>query len=146
MIGVLSYIKNMFVPKISEWDFLIEDFEKVHLKQAALDTVLGRVTASANLVNFVTKDKELAYILNVTPNYNENAKDFRTKLIRQLVMDGEVLVIQENAMWYIADDFVVNDKVFAEKTYSSIFVDGRDTKKTFLSSKVYHFKYHNTKM
>lgn len=146
MIGLINYIRNMFVPHISHWDFLIEDFEDVHLKQSALDTVLGRITASSALVDFRTKDKELSYLLNVAPNDNENAKDFRTKLIKRLIMDGEVVVVQMNDKWYVADDFTTNGKVLYEQTYKNIFIDGLEIHKHFLSSELYHFKYHNSKL
>ncbi len=136
----------MFTPPISDWEFLIDDFEKTHLKQAALDTVLGRILASASLVDFRTKDEELSYLLNVAPNYNENAKDFRSKLLTHLLLDGEVVVVQINNMWYIADAFTVNDRVMTEKTYSNIFINGLDLKKPFLASEVYHFRYYNTKL
>lgn len=145
-IGLLTYIRNIFVPPISHWDFLIEEFEDVHLKQSALDTVLGRITASSALVDFRTKDKPLSYLLNVAPNDNENAKDFRTKLIKRIIMDGEALVVQLNDKWYIADDFTVEGKVLYEKTYKNIFIEGLEIHKHFLSSEIYHFRYHNEKL
>lgn len=145
-IGLLTYIRNIFVPPVSHWEFLIEEFEDVHLKQSALDTVLGRITASASLVDFRTKDKPLSYLLNVAPNDNENAKDFRTKLIKRIIMDGEVVVVQLNDKWYIADDFTTEGKVLYEKTYRNIFVEGIEIKKHFFSSEIYHFRYHNEKL
>ena len=78
-IGVFDYLRGLVGSwRVSEWEFLIDDFERVHLKQAALDTVLGRVTASSNLVDFRTDDENLSYLLNISANDNENAKDFRT--------------------------------------------------------------------
>ena len=130
----------------SDWSILVDEYAKVHLKQSALDTVLGRITASANLVDFRTNDKELFYILNTAPNANENAKDFRTKLLRTMILDGEALVVQLEDKWYVADEFTIDDKVLAERTYSNIFVDGLKLNKPFLSSEVYHFKYHNSKL
>ena len=147
MIGVFNYLKSLLPGySQSDWEILVDDYEKVHLKQSALDTVLGRITASATLVDFRTKDKELSYILNISPNVNENAKDFRTKLLRTMILDGEVLVIQLNDKWYVADSFSTDGKVLMEKSYSGIFIDGLELKKTFLSSEVYHFKYHNSKL
>ena len=147
MIGVFNYLKNLLTGySPSDWEILVDDYEKVHLKQSALDTVLGRITASASLVDFRTKDKELSYILNTAPNANENAKDFRTKLLRTMILDGEVLVVQLNDKWYVADGFSVDDKVLAEKTYSNIFIDGLGLNKPFIASEVYHFKYHNSKL
>lgn len=147
IIGVFSYLKNLITGyPVSNWEYLIDDFEEVHLKQAALDTVLGRVTASANLVDFRTKDKALSYLLNVAPNQNENAKDFRTKLLTRMIWDGEVVVVQKNDKWYVADNFITNDRVMKEKTYSGIFIDGMELKNTFLASEIYHFKYHNPKL
>lgn len=147
MIGLFNYLKKLVGSyRVSEWEYLIEEFEDVHLKQAALDTVLGRITASASLVDFRTNDKPLWHLLNVAPNDNENAKDFRTKLIKQMIMDGEVLVVQLNDKWYVADSFNIDGKVLYEKTYKNIFLEGMKLNKTFLSSEVYHFRYHNNKL
>lgn len=146
-IGVFDYLKGLVGSwRVSEWDFLLDDFEKVHLKQAALDTVLGRVTASSNLVDFRTDDENLSYLLNISANDNENAKDFRTKLIRQMIMDGEVVVVQINEQWYVADMFNTNDTVLTEKTYYDISIDGLALRKQFKASELYHFKYHNNKL
>lgn len=145
--GLWNYLRGVLGGyEVSDWTFLEEEYDKVHLKQAALDTVLGRITASANLVDFRTKDKELSYLLNVAPNVNDNAKDFRTKLLRTLILDEECLVVQINNRWYIADSFTADDKVLAEKTYSNIFISGLELRKKFLASEVYHFKYHNKKL
>lgn len=147
MIGLFNYLKNLMGGyHVSEWDFLIEEFENVHLKQAALDTVLGRITASATLVDFRTEDKPLWSLLNIAPNDNENAKDFRTKLIKQLIIDGEVLVVQLNDKWYVADSFNVDGKILYEKAYKNIFIEGMELHKPFLASEVYHFRYHNNKL
>lgn len=145
--GLWNYLKNLVTGySPSDWSILVDEYAKVHLKQSALDTVLGRITASANLVDFRTKDKELFYILNTAPNVNENAKDFRTKLLRTMILDGEALVVQLEDKWYVAEDFTVDDKVLTEKTYNNIFVDGLKLNKSFLSGEVYHFKYHNSKL
>lgn len=147
MIGLFNYLKNLITGySPSDWSILVDEYEKVHLKQAALDTVLGRITASANLVDFRTADKDLFYLLNTAPNVNENAKDFRSKLLRTMILDGEVLVVQMNDKWYVADSFSADGKVLLEKTYSNIFIDGFELRKSFKSSEVYHFKYHNTKL
>lgn len=146
-IGVFDYLRGLIGGwRVSEWDFLSDEFEKVHLKQLALDTVLGRVLASSMLVDFRTEDEELSYLLNVAPNANDNAKDFRTKLIRQLIMDGDVVVVQMNKQLYVADYFTVNDRVLSERTYSNLSIDGLALHKTFKSSEIYHFKYYNTKL
>lgn len=143
-IGVFDFLKGLVGKwRVSEWDYVIDDFEKVHLKQTALNTVIGRITASSTLVDFRTKDEELHYLLNTAANDNESAQDFRTKLIRQLIMDEEVVVLQMKNMWYIADNFTTNDKVLTERTYSGISIDGMTLNKTFTSNQVYHFRYHN---
>ena len=145
--GIWNYLRGVFTgSEVSDWDFLIEEYDKVHLRQSALDTVIGRITSSANLVDFRTQDKELSYLLNVAPNANDNAKDFRTKLLKNLIMEEESLVVQINNKWYVADSFTADDKVLMEKTYKNIFIDGLELKKSFLASEVYHFKYHNKKL
>lgn len=81
------FLRIMGFSKTEGYEILMEKFEEVHLQEAALNTVLGRVKASAELVKFKTSDDDLNYLLNVAPNQNQNASDFRSKLLDKLIRE-----------------------------------------------------------
>lgn len=147
-IGVLNYLKEKLFPasSVDDWELIMEATEKVHLRESALSTVLGRVLASASLVDFRTSDEPLYRLLNVSANDNENAKDFRSKLITKMIREQECVVLQVNDKWYIADDFIVSDYVFGSKLYSGLVVDGLQLDKTYLANELYHYKFPNAKL
>ncbi|WP_373762792.1 hypothetical protein, partial [Jeotgalibaca porci] len=62
------FLRVMGFDKTEGYEILMEKFEEVHLQESALNTVLGRIKASAELVQFRTEDEELNYLLNVAPN------------------------------------------------------------------------------
>ncbi len=132
--------------KTEGYEILMEKFEEVHLQEAALNTVLGRVKASAELVEFRTEDKDLNYLLNVAPNQNQNSSDFKVKLIEKMIREGEVLVVQINDEWHIAESFDCVEKALVPNVYRDIKLDDYKLSDTFVSNQVYHFRYYNPKL
>lgn len=45
------------------------------------------------------------YLLNISPNTNENASQFKTKLIHKLFINGEALIFENNGQLFVADSF-----------------------------------------
>lgn len=149
-IGFINKLRNWLAPtktpNVSEWYELTEDYEQTHLKQSALDTVVGRIQALARLVSFESPNDMLNYRLNVKSNDNYNAMDFRNRLIEQLLVEGEVLIIQENNQLYIADDFTVDDAVLRNKKYENVVIDGLAMNKHYYADEVCHVVYTNDRL
>lgn len=131
--------------KVSDWEFIESEINNLTLQKSALDIVIGKIVSSCSLVTFRSSKESLNYLLNVSPNHNENAIQFRSKMIRRLLEDGEVLIINQDGMLYVADSWVVNDTVLSDKVYSQISIGALKLNKTFLASQVCHIKYHNEK-
>lgn len=131
---------------VSDWDFLYDDYSDTHLRQSALDTVIGKIKSTSNLIKFDTKDIRLSHKLNVKPNSNDNKSDFRNKVIDNMLLEGECLVIQVNGEFYVADSFTRNETVFGQKRYESIVVDNLALRRTFPAEEVFHFRYPNNKL
>lgn len=53
------------------------------------------------------KDK-MYYLLNVSPNINQNASEFKYKLVSKLFNDGRALVFEEKGQLYVADSFQID--------------------------------------
>lgn len=131
---------------VSDWQSLYELSTETHLKQMALDTVIGRIQAACALITLDSEDHELSYRLNVRPNLNENAIEFRDKLIYRLLTDGEVLAVVVNDQMLLVDSWQVSTDVVKERTYKDIVIGDLKLRKTFKSSDVFHFKYRNNRL
>ena len=131
---------------VSDWEFLYDDYSDTHLRQSALDTVIGKIKSTSNLIKFDTKDSRLSHKLNVKPNSNDNKSDFRNKVIDNMLLEGECLVVQVNGEFYVADSFTRNETVFGQKRYESIVIENLALKRTFPAEEVFHFRYPNNEL
>ena len=95
--------------------------------------------------NGVEDEKSLFYyLLNVSPNQNQNASQFMNKLIEQYFYDGEALVVVHNDMLYCADSFDVDDSnPLKEYCYNNVSFNCQQIKKKLKASEVFHFKLDN---
>lgn len=96
--------------------------------------------------NGVEDKGTLYYLLNLSPNPNENSSQFMNKFIERYFYDGESLLIPEqkaNAL-YCADSFDVDDSnPLKEYTYHNIVLGTTNLKRKYKSSEVFHFKLDN---
>ena len=91
-----------------------------------------------------TKKGLLYYLLNLSPNPNQNASQFINKVIENYFYDGEALVILHNDMLYCADSFDVDEaNPLKEYYYSNVCIGTQQLKKRFKASEVFHFKLDN---
>lgn len=95
--------------------------------------------------NGVEDEKSLFYyLLNVSPNQNQNASQFMNKLIEQYFYEGEALVVVHNDMLYCADSFDVDDSnPLKEYCYTNVSFNCQQIKKKLKASDVFHFKLDN---
>ena len=147
IIGLLDFIlrRNQDFD-VLDWDELKSVYKTTHLKQSAVDIVIGKIITMSSLVQFRSKDETLNRKLNVKPNPNQNAQEFRAELIKRLLCDGECLVVKLGNDLFIADGWVVDGSVTKERTYKQVSVGQLSLTKEFTSSEVFHFKYHNDKL
>lgn len=141
-----TVFNSRFDPSTVDWEAIHTSYKQTHLQQSALDVVVGKIITICNLVVFKTDEKDLDYRLNVKPNDNQNALDFRSEMIRRILVDGEALIVKKEDGWYLADSWSVDDKAMKAKTYSNVFVGGMRLYKRFTANDVLHIKYHNKKL
>jgi len=87
---------------------------------------------------------KLYYMLNVSPNPNENSSQFINKFIENYFYKGHSLIVPHNNMIYCADEFDIDDKnplkgiIFSNATFGM-----QQLQKKFKSSDVFYFKLDN---
>lgn len=88
---------------------------------------------------------ELYYMLNVSPNPNQNAAQFKKKLIESYFYNTETLAIPfvNHYRLYIADGFSREENPLTEDIFSNISVGCENIAKEFKSSEVFFFEQEN---
>lgn len=122
--------------------------QHIHLQETALETVVTYVTDRASLVILRTEDEKLHHRWNVRPNPYQNAQEFKRKMLRQMMIDGECLVVQEggpNFYLHIADSYTEERTSLNKVMYNDIIVEGEDFPSKPVDE-VYMFKYKNEKV
>lgn len=83
---------------------------------------------------------ELYYLLNVSPNDNENANQFKNKIINRLFYTGEALVVPLKNKLYCADAFGTEEKPFGKNEYTNISVGTESVRKRVRASDAFYFR------
>ncbi|EJV41732.1 phage portal protein [Bacillus toyonensis] len=84
------------------------------------------------------------YQLNVSPNKNESAHEFWTKVVYNLVYENEALVIQIGEQLWVADSFYrETTNGLKEFSYKTVSINGELLSKEFKESEVLYFTLSN---
>lgn len=87
---------------------------------------------------------EFYYLLNVSPNPNQNASQFINQIIENYFYNGEALIVVHNDKLYCADDFDVDDaNPLKEYSYYNVSFNCQQIKKKYKASEVFHIKLDN---
>lgn len=111
--------------------------------------IISKLITNAEFRTFKNKKeifKENYYRFNIEPNANQNSSEFKQELISKLFYDNEVLVVQENGMYYIADSFSKSEDVLYPQKFYNVSIKNLSFKKTFSAEDVFYFKLNNIKI
>lgn len=98
---------------ISGYTALFNAQTTLGMKNAALESCVSYLARLISKGKFVFKnessitDSEFNYALNVKPNPNQTASEFKVAMVKKL-LNGELLIIRDDDKFYIADNFVTN--------------------------------------
>ncbi|WP_349652123.1 phage portal protein [Lactococcus lactis] len=98
---------------ISDYTALFNAQTTLGMKNAALESCVSYLARLISKGKFVFKnessitDSDFNYALNVKPNPNQTASEFKVAMVKKL-LNGELLVIRDTDKFYIADNFVTN--------------------------------------
>ena len=147
--GFLNWLKFAFtkdgITNLSEAfdsDVLLE----VYYKELAIFSAINLISKGLANSKFRTyyKKKEIKkdnfYLFNIEPNPNQNAQEFWNQAIYQLVFKNEVLIIQANCSFFIADSFTKGDKVLYENNFTNVQIGSLTMNKTYMMHEVLYTK------
>lgn len=104
----------------------IDTVQEIVYKEWALNSAINLIAKAISNCEFktYTKNQETKadnyYLFNIEPNPNQNASEFWIKYIYKLIMDNEVLVIQHDNYFYIADSFEKTDKTLKKSVFYNV--------------------------
>ena len=126
---------------------------EIYIRELAFNLVVNKIANAISKcqMNIYTDEKrdrnEEWYRWNVSPNPNQSAPVFWTKLIYQLYDNNEALIIPINVNLYVADSFIVNKQyAFYDYRFESIQIDDFSLSRAFRQNEVFYFQLNNKKM
>lgn len=141
---------------VSYLDIASTSLSKIHLSDLAQEKAMSMIAKAIAKSEIVLLDRkhnlrtdQAYYRLNVQPNDNQTGTDFWYQATMQLLREGDVLIVrigqQQDAKYYIAQNFQASKTVMYGKTYSNVTIwDGIDTYKidrTFREEDVIRLRY-----
>lgn len=86
---------------------------------------------------------DLYYLLNVSPNPNENSSQFMNHLIERYFYFNEAVVVPYRNRLYVADGFSLNRQPLKENLYENVTIETQALTRSYRASKVFHFRLDN---
>lgn len=123
------------------------DEAKLYIRMFAIECVVNIIAATISrceirtfLNGKETKGEEY-YIWNYKPNVNQNSTQFKMKLIRKLLIDNEVLVLNIGNQLVVADSYTTSKKyALKEWVFEQVKVEDLIFERSFQMSEVMYFK------
>lgn len=133
---------------------LAERAQEYQIRLLAFNTAVNMISTYVSQCEIRTyrKGKEVKereyYRWNIEPNVNQNKTAFFNKLVYQLMLNNEALIIEtgsgEDSGLVVADSFSIPQKYpVKQNVYQNVTVDDFTYQKTFKEKEVIHIKLHN---
>ena len=124
--------------------------EQIAFKELALHIAISFIANTLSKCEIKTYEdgKEtkglLYYLLNVSPNPNQNASQFMNNIIENYFYDNGSLVVMHNDRLYCADSFDIDDtNPLKDFIYHNVTFSNQQAKQQYKASEVFHFRLDN---
>lgn len=128
----------------------VKMMEQAAFKELALHIAISFIANTLSKCEIKTYEdgKEvkglLYYLLNVSPNPNQNASQFMNSIIEKYFYDNGSLVVMHNDRLYCADSFDIDDtNPLKEYIYHNVAFNSQQAKHQYKASEVFHFRLDN---
>lgn len=124
----------------------------IHYKTLIAEASVNLIAKIISLAEFQTFEngqetrKLNYYILNVEANKNESASLFWYEVIKNLLKEGEALILIQDNQLFLADSFDRKEYVFRENIYSDIKIDDYSLNDFWEENRVLYLKDDNIKI
>ena len=127
--------------------------KRIYLKQLAVQICINFIARTISQSEFRVKHgdefikDDLYHLLNVKPNWNDNASTFWGKVIYKLVCDNECLIIKTDEDYFlVADYFEKVEYAVYEDRFTNVIIKGNEFKRSFTRGEVIYLQYNNTNL
>ncbi len=118
----------------------------LHIGVSYIANTLSKCEIKVYEKNEAVKNK-LYYMLNVSPNANENSSQFMNKTIERYYYEGSALWVPYNDQILCADSFDVDDSnPLKEFTYTNVLFGSHEYRKKYKASELFLFKLDDKKV
>ena len=124
--------------------------DQLAFKELALFIGISYIANTLSKCEFKTYEKgvevkkKLYYMLNVSPNPNQNSSQFINKFVEQYYYQGHSLVVPYRNHIHCADSFDVDDSnPLTESKFNNVTFGNQQPKKQYKASEVFYFKLDN---
>lgn len=128
----------------------VETLKELSFRELALHIAISYIANTLSKCEIKTyRDGEevrekLFYMLNVSPNANENSSQFINKFIERYYYNGEALLVPHEDMILCADNFDVDEtNPLKEFVYQNVTFGAHQVKRKYKASEVFHLKLDN---
>ena len=127
--------------------------DQLAFKELALFIGISYIANTLSKCEFKTYEKgvevknKLYYMLNVSPNPNQNSSQFINQFVEQYYYQGHSLVVPYRSHIHCADSFDVDDSnPLVENKFNNVTFGNQQPKKQYKASEVFYFKLDNKKV
>ena len=149
--GLLTYIRDFLTGGIVTSKQVTDEelysiVAEIHIRELAFWSCVNMIANSVSKCELKTfkNNKEIKgqeyYLWNIEPNKNQNSSAFMHKLISQLYLNNECLVIEENDQLLVADSFQQTEYALIDNTFEGVTVADYTFPKKYRMSEVMYFK------
>lgn len=146
--GLIEYLFNRPpVDPNKEWeDFFATYGKHLDLINVYKNSAIDRITDMLSMMEFesyVKGERQYTYnqyVWNVSPNRHQTKSEFVKELYTKLLTQGEVLIVQVNDEFLIADSFVMEERALVDDIFKNVDVRGYTLKDVFTISQVIYLR------
>lgn len=124
--------------------------EQFAFKELALHIAISYIANTLSKCEFKTFENgvevrnKLYYMLNISPNQNQNSSQFINKFIEKYYYDGHSLIVPNGDNLYCADSFDIDDEnPLKENIFYNVTFNCHTLQKTHKASEVFYIKLDN---
>ena len=135
-----------------DWMEFFSLMDNVYIRELAFWTCVNKIANALSKCEFQTYmenkpvKKAEYYLWNLEPNRNQNASAFLTKLIGNLYLKNEALVVESGGQLFVADDYQKTVYALYDYQFTGVTVDNFTFERTFYQSEVLYFELNSVDM